>query len=339
MGSFDISQSGRAPIALVVSQGEALGDAATRLAAYRAIRAAWPDHRIVSVAARGSAFEGPLEPFRAEFVDQTITHEPRINTVAGFRSLIGELGTVRRIFDLRSTPRAIVSYLGAGGAVETYVANQPGLFLRRGLAPGWRARPKHNYLRYHRMVEAAAGRPLPFDPWLAPLPDAERRAAQLLPGGPYIGLAPGLFRLRKAWPRERFAALAADVGRLGLRPVFLLGLYEADERALAQTAAPVAAIIDLAAAAGNAASLAPLIHAAAGRLAVAVTTEGGIGHLMATRNLPLITLAGPTNAIKWKPVTETWRRIASQDFGSRRMEAIPVDAVLNAVAELARTGA
>ena len=67
-----------------------------------------------------------------------------------------------------------------------------------------------------------------------------------------------------------------------------------------------------------------------------VATEAGLGHLVATRGIPLVTLAGPTDPVVWRPVTPLWWLVRAQDFGSDRMEAIPVEAVTRALADALR---
>ena len=58
--------------------------------------------------------------------------------------------------------------------------------------------------------------------------------------------------------------------------------------------------------------------------------------MIATADTPLVTLAGPTNALRWRPVTTRWRLLSAQDFGVRRagpgsLGAIPVDVIEAAV--------
>jgi hypothetical protein len=49
-----------------------------------------------------------------------------------------------------------------------------------------------------------------------------------------------------------------------------------------------------------------------------------------------LTLEGPTNAQRWRPVTPNWWLLRARDFGSRETKAIPVHAVLNVLEEMSR---
>jgi ADP-heptose:LPS heptosyltransferase len=155
-------------------------------------------------------------------------------------------------------------------------------------------------------------------------------------GERYFGIAAGPMTSKKSWPRQGYIALAAQIRALGLRPVFLLGTDEVEQRGWFERNVPGAIVIDLQAARGDAMYLFWLLHACAGRLAGCVANESGLGHLVATRGIPLLTLAGPTNAPRWKPLTSAWWLLRAQDFGSNDVAAIPVEAVEEAIGAMVR---
>lgn len=323
--------------AIVLTQGgEALGDAVIRLPTYRALRLAFPGHRIVSINELGTVLEGPFAPLRPFLVDRLFTGV-RAKSHRQVSQLLRSLGNVDLVIDFCSNLRSLVSYLHSCIAARRFIGNVAGYGLRRGIPGFLETRPPSNARRYHRMVELAAGRPLPFEYRIATLPKAQAHAAQLLPLGPrYIGIVPGTPGSRKYWPQERHVALAAELRAMGLHPVYLLGPYtgEPQQRAWLERCTPEAVFLDPAAADGDLNYLPWLHHAAATRLVAGVAVDGGIGHLIASQDLALATLEGPTNIDRWRPVTPHAWVVRARDHGSRTMDAIPVSAVVNAVAEM-----
>jgi ADP-heptose:LPS heptosyltransferase len=128
--------------------------------------------------------------------------------------------------------------------------------------------------------------------------------------------------------------LARFVESIGHRAVYFLGPLETDLRPLIEANTPNARIIDMSEARGDDTYLPWLIHAAAARAAACVAAEAGIGHLIASHGRCLLTLAGPTDARQWKPVTDRWWLLRAQDFGSDRTADIPLDAVISATKEM-----
>ena len=63
-----------------------------------------------------------------------------------------------------------------------------------------------------------------------------------------------------------------------------------------------------------------------------VSNDTGCGHLLATSNIPLITLFGPTSSRKFKPYS--YRQNIVIDAEKQKIENISVDDVLNAVKKL-----
>jgi ADP-heptose:LPS heptosyltransferase len=324
------------PVILVAQRAEALGDAIVRIPAYRAIRCAFPSHRIVSICRGHSVFASVFSHQRPLFVDELLEMQ-RAKGRTYLAAVARALGKVDAIIDLDSNLQAVVNYLVTLGISKRYVANVVGLGLRRGLPWGLEARPSDNAHRFHRLVELIAQRDLPFDPSLPVLSRADAKIDSLLPRGQrYFGIAPGRPGSPKYWPLDRHIAVAKRIRDAGIRPVFLLGPYpeECAQREPLQSAIPEAVVLDKDLAAGDQSYLPWLFHAAAARFVGCLGIDGGICHLVSTHNIPVATLAGPMAVRAWRPVTQQSWIVNSRHFGSRAITAIPVEAVTDVVDEM-----
>lgn len=322
---------------LVLEKQLLLGDALQHVPAYRALRFAFPDRRIVSLSRRESTFNTSLAPIRHLFVDEAATDQPIDEPVSRQRSLADGFGPLELVLDFRSSTRAMTSFFAFAGKAKRYIANAPGYVLRKGLAFGVETRPASNAERSHRLVEIAAGCNLPFDSSIPALASADAQAAAILPGGArYFGIATGPVGSVKSWPRDRHVAVASAIRALGYKPVILLGTHEADQRAWYEQNIPDATIVDVRVAGGDGAYHLWLLHSVAARLAGCVANENGLGHLVASRGIPLLTLAGPTNPFRWRPLTPQWWVRRAQEFGSDSLAAIPAEAVSETIALMAR---
>jgi ADP-heptose:LPS heptosyltransferase len=319
---------------------EALGDALVNVAMYRALRLAFPDHRIVGLYSKDSAFRTTLSRVREDFVDEIRVGQPIKSRIDLTRAVLKSVGCrIDVLIETRPNIRALWSLIASAGLIRAFIPNSPAYFPVLGVWSLPQLRPRHAHHRRHRLVELATGRVLPFDPSLPEQPDAAARAAELLPSGrDYVAIAPGPAASQKYWPTPLQREFAARLVSAGITPVYLLGPYEADHRQWIEASAPGAVVIGPPEANEDSSYLPWLIHAAAGRCRAAVAVEGGLGHLIASRGGPLLTLAGPTNAMRWKPVTDLWWVLRAQSFGSDRMEAIPVDAVMKSVDEMLAWG-
>lgn len=323
------------PVLVYLQKGEALGDSVLHVPTYRAARLAFPRHRIIGLCSHPSVYATKtMSLITGAFLDQVLTMQPINRGPASLARVLATLGPIDVVIEFRSNLSALWSYLATRRA-RRYVANVAGYMLRRGVGLQPLLRPATNAARFHRMIEIAAGRPLPFDFRLQEDPGATARATELLPPGPrYVGLVPGPSTSNKSWPLERFVELADKVSAIGMQPVLLLGLGEAAEEARLTQLLPDTILIGPSTVNKPAENLAWVIHAAAARLTACVAVEGGLGHLIATQEIPLLTLEGPTNAQRWRPVTPNWWLLRARDFGSRATEAIPVAAVLNVLGEM-----
>ena len=323
------------PVILIAQRSEALGDAILRIPAYRAIRCAFPSHRVVSVYRGRTVFSTVFASLRPLFMDEILEFQGK-NGRGHVGAAARSIGNVDAILDFHSSLQALVNYVASVGSAPRYVANVVGLALRRGVPWGLEPRPLRNSHRYHRLVELVAGRMLPFDARLPILPRADVQIDALLPRGQrYLGIVPG-GPGGKYWPLDRHISLATHIRRMGFRPVYMLGPFpgELSQREALRQASPDAIFIDLDTAGGDAHYLPWLFHAAAARFTACVGVDGGICHLVATQDIPVATITGPIGARFWDPVTQQFWNVDARRFGSRSMDAIPVDAVADVIMEM-----
>ncbi|HWP26271.1 MAG TPA: glycosyltransferase family 9 protein [Xanthobacteraceae bacterium] len=324
------------PTVIVINKQELLGEALQRVPAYRALRLAFPCHRIVALSRYDSQFAKGLAAVAPLFLDDCLTYQPIDGQPGRLRRLVRSFGPLDVVIDTRSNLRVVGSALALYFTAPRYVANGVGFFLRKGVRPGVETRGYSHAERYHRLAEIVAGRKLPFDGGLPVQPREDAAAREILPDGcAYFGIATGPLGSVKTWPLEGYVKVAAAIRERGLRPAVLLGRDETDQRPWFEQNVPDAVIVDVQAAHAHNCDLLWLLHAAAGRLFGCVANENGLGHLVAARGVPLLTLAGETNARRWKPLTPVWRVIDAADFHvSRRIGAIPPEAVAKSIVEM-----
>ncbi len=299
-----------------------LGDGLVKMPFIRALRSFFPEARIHWLAGTGpSVFSGPLAPLVAGLLDEVI----RVDLDDFVRSARRD----GRRFDL-----VIDTQRGFGIAWKLrrlrhgrFLSPSTG-FLLSDIRPRGYRKPKALGRQLVDLAELAAGREwTPDAPFTVPAGVAAE-AARLLPAGPiYVGLAPGAGGRHKCWPLANYVELGRRLAAEGKVPVMLLGPAEGEWDAEIRAALPEASLPlqDLA-------EVTPLATVAvAQRLACAVANDAGIGHLLAMADIPLVSLFGPTEAVKWAPMAERLTVIRAQDFGGSEMERIPVEAVAAAL--------
>jgi len=330
-----IGQVGSILVYVTSDADNALGENVLKLPLLLALTAAFPAARIAWVPGTSGAFHlraalAPLVAGRiAEFItDLAIPTDPRQSLPLAWRR--GH-SILERHFDLIVDTQR---YLGRT------------LFLRRiphqrFVSGTWRyfwsnaAPPRPLSRRPPCLVDkllglaaAAAGRPVIVDNPI-PLPASFRaRAAALLPEGSiYVGLAPGAGNKarRKCWPLDAFVELARQQVERGRVPVFVLGPEEAEWTGRLRAAVPSALL-------PSSADAGPCLAAALGeRLSAAVANCSGTGHLLAAGGAPMVSLYGPTRPEKYAPFARALICLKAQDFGSDKIDAIPLAAVAAAV--------
>jgi ADP-heptose:LPS heptosyltransferase len=267
----------RRPSALVL-RALNLGDLLVAVPALRALRGAFPEHRIV------------------------------LATPASLRHLAGLTGAVDALLPTTAPgelhwpgplPDVAVNLHGTGPqshAALDALAPRTRIGLR---APGWAGprwddvagRHPHERERWCAML---AHFDVPSDPLDMRLPVP----AGVHPGRPDapVLVHPGARYGAKRWPAARFAAVAAALDRPS-RPVLLTG--SAEERALACAVAGAAGLAESRVLAGRT-DLGRLCSLVAGA-ALVVSGDTGIAHLAYAFGTPSVTIFGPVGPAQWGP--------------------------------------
>lgn len=309
-----------------------IGDGLMKLPFLRALRAANPGARITWLAGKGrTVFARELRGISRGLIDEVI-EDAGIGSRAA--ELIGPRPLAGRRFDLvLDTQRRVLT---------TLILHRidHGLFLS-GAAGYWLSdrHPKGRYRKPRAMirqlldlVELDSGAPARIDAPLRLDPAALEQAARLLPDGPsYVALAPGAGGRHKCWPLARYLALGERLAGDGRVPVFILG---PGEREWVEECRGVSgARLPLQDAEARGIGVTPdLTIAVARRASAAVANDSGAGHLLAAADIPLVSLFGPTAPDKFAPMTMRLAILRAQAFGADAMDAIPLEAVEQALA-------
>jgi ADP-heptose:LPS heptosyltransferase len=170
---------------------------------------------------------------------------------------------------------------------------------------------------------ALGGDPEPEPPLLQFTEAEQAAAARTLARLPprFLALHPGAGSPAKAWPPDRFAALARQ--HAAGRP-WLLVAGPADAEATADLATLAGVVV---------ARGLPLrvLGAALSRAGLFVGNDSGVTHLAAAAGAPTLALFGPTDPTTWSPVGPTVRTLAAP---LPTMDALTFPAVSVAVAGL-----
>src|SRR6266853_2423822 len=268
------------PIAVLVDR-EGLGDALLKLPFLRAVRHAWPDRPVWWLAAHEPAMAHELAPWVGNLIDRTIEHAgltaPAWNVIPRLRAL----PPFDLVFDSRTRPAAVLSarlLLSHRG----FYACLPHHLLSTRRPPGRPAPSPGIAARMLSLVEAAAGAPAEWHGDFEIGSAATHRATWRLPDGPtYVGLAAGNREAGNNWPLPSFIALAEMLERAGRSPVFLVGPQERGVLDLLRGSVPSGLFPE-------ADPIDPeikprpldLVVAIGRRLAAAVASDSGTGHLL-----------------------------------------------------------
>ncbi len=321
-----------APKTIMVYVGlDRLGDSLLKLAFVRGLRAAFPEAHITWVAGKDtSLFATVFAPLAKGLIDEVIERAGiGLSPAELLRRPLGGRG-----FDMIiDTQRVLLPTLVLWRIPHRQFISPSARFLLSSVKPpkGYRF-PKPMMHQLMDLLEFASGSryepPASLD--LA-LPDAcEAEARRLLPegGGTYFGLAPGAGGRPKCWPLDRFVELGKIQAERGRQPVFILGPQESDWIEQVQQGVPTALYPLQDPDIPDTLRGDPLLTIAlAKRLALTVSNDSGIGHMIAAAGTPLVSLFGPTNPEKFPPMTRALKIIRAQDFGGEMMDAIPLAAV------------
>jgi lipopolysaccharide heptosyltransferase I len=331
-----------APRSIAIVKLSALGDVVHATPVVEALADAWPDARLTWVVERRAAALLRDHPRLAEVVTIDTRAWRRVRTPSAAIEVARTLAALRRRLRAASFDVA----LDLQGLVKSgLVTAATGAPVRVGFAAGFR-RERLNGLFTNRHVSPPASARHVVDQYLAllePLGVAARRVTFRLPAhdtaearvddffaesglkphGRVVVLNPGAGRPAKRWPVDRFAELAARLGREASARVLVL--WGPGEEAAAQTIARAPAAV-----------LAPptdveTLTAVMRRASVVVAADTGPLHVAAAVGAPCVGLYGPTSAARNGPYGSGHRTLSAVDG---RMTSIGVGPVLAAVREL-----
>ncbi|WP_376087922.1 glycosyltransferase family 9 protein [Roseomonas sp. CCTCC AB2023176] len=314
----------------VFSGGETYGDAIYKVMFLRALRHAFPSARLVWFTAESTLYARSLQ----QAAGPPLLDEVReccgvgAGPISVIRPIPAGLGPFELLLDTQSV------------LWRTYVVQRiphdrfiSAAFMRYSLD-----RRTHILDRLFALIERATGEKARRD--LSPLavPTELRAAAyRALPKDAthYVGFAPGAGGVQKIWPLDRFLAVASGVVETGRTPVFLLGPNEAVLRPEIAARLPNAEFPLQHPAWDTVGGPLPMATVAlAGRLAAAVSNDSGTGHMIAAGGAPLVSLFGPSDPAKFRPVASRALILRAQDHGGKEMTHLPVEAVRAALDSL-----
>jgi ADP-heptose:LPS heptosyltransferase len=319
----------------VLTDREGIGDILMKMPFLRWIAVAYPEQPVWWIAAYESAMETLMRPYAGDTIARVIAHAGHLAPAAVARRRLADLPRFSFVFDTRS--RASSVWLGHRILkCECYFTMLPFYFLSETRPPGRFDRPMRQWARVLSLAEQAIGAQLDPRGAIICAPEALAAAAAMLPSGPYyVGIAPGSREARRNWPFERFLELAKRLSADGLNPVIVVGPYE--EAMLTASSArgfgiPVVRLSEF----PPTPTFGPIDPALAlcSRLSVMIANDSGMGHIAGAMGVPVVSLFGPTNADRQAPFCPDGIIVRSSDFGSRSIEAIPVEAAHRAVSTL-----
>ncbi len=313
----------------ILSGQEVIGDGLIKLPFLRALRAAWPQATIHWVTTRaGTVYSGPLRETVRPLIDEVhetpawLSGKEEDGTPPPFDLVIDTRGRWKLAWQAR---RALPHKLFIAPAFRYLLSDRrPPLFASRS---------ERLIDRLLQTIELAAGYVPEATGRLPIAAEAMAKAMRILPeGNIYIGFSVGAGNPIKKWPIEHFEKVAQRQARMGRIPVFILGPQEMDVydrlfRSIPEAVFPLQAYDVW----GSHDLKIENTLAIASRLDLAVTNDSGTSHMLAAVDCPLISLFGPTSAAKLAPKVTRGTVICAQSYGRSEMDAIPVDAVDEAV--------
>jgi len=314
----------------ILSGGELIGDALMKLPYLRALRATWPEAKIHWVTTHDTT---PYCTGLRETVSGLLDEVHDRPTWMAKKT--GEAPAFDLVIDTRSKwKQALAARLRLPHKLFIAPAFRYALSDRR--PSFFKPKPKHILDKLFQTIELAAGHAPSRALALAVPPDLKAKARRILPEGQiYIGFAPGAGGAIKKWPLESFEKIAQLQARMDRVPVFLLGpqeldLYDRLFRSVPEAIFPLQAHEVW----GTTKMSIDQTLAVASCLDLAVTNDSGTSHMLAAVNCPLVSLFGPTSAVKLAPCVTKSEVLRSQNFGSDSMSAIPVESVLESINNL-----
>jgi ADP-heptose:LPS heptosyltransferase len=304
---------------IVVLRALGLGDFCTGVPALRALRQAFPTHRLLLAA---PAWQTGLAAGLVDDVEATdglTTLAPALHGADLAVNLHGRGPQSTRAL-LDAAPRRVCAF------------HHPDVDATRG-SPAWRD-GEHDRRRWCRLLAETLDIATDPEGFHLAVPDA---TAPVGPGA--VVIHPGASAAARRWPVRRFAALARAVADLGFE-IVVTG---------APTEAPLCrAVVEgsgrrVHALAGTT-TVEQLAATVAGAAAV-ITNDTGVAHLASAYATPSVVLFGPVPPSAWGPPRRPWHRAlwkgSPGDRGNphgvrldTRLAAIDVEDVLTAFAEV-----
>ncbi len=157
-------------------------------------------------------------------------------------------------------------------------------------------------------------------------------ARTLLPLGKNVLLAPGAGGRFKCWPLANFIQLGQQLIKDGYHVSYILGPAEIEwkqplEQQVNGALFPLQATCE---------QSVYLTIALAQLTDLSVANDGGVGHILAAGNRPIISMWGPTDPYKSRPNGSQVHVIYARDFGAPLMETLGVPQIYEAALKLLR---
>ena len=148
-------------------------------------------------------------------------------------------------------------------------------------------------------------------------------AQSLLPKGRNVLLAPGAGGRFKCWPLQNFINLGNSLAADGINVSYILGPAETEWQS--QLAAGVkTASFPLQATPEKSV----FVTIALARLAdLSIANDGGVGHILASSDSPIISMWGPTDPYKSTPNGKGVHVMYARNYGVPKMETLTVDII------------
>lgn len=150
-------------------------------------------------------------------------------------------------------------------------------------------------------------------------------AKKLLPKGKNILLAPGAGERFKCWPLQNFIDLGNRLIADGISVGYILGPAETEwQQQLADGVKTAFFPLQ------ETAEKSVFVTIALARLAdLSIANDGGVGHILASSDSPIISMWGPTDPYKSTPNGKGVHVMYARDYGEAKMETLTVDLIYN----------
>ncbi len=158
-------------------------------------------------------------------------------------------------------------------------------------------------------------------------------SARLLPGKNYIGfsLTQGNVYRKKEWPLNKIIKLSEELVKNNKIPVFLIEKKHQELKNKIKNSIPSALFPE------HETSLASpaLVTCLGKRMDLAITIDNGVMHMLSLSKIPIISLFGPTNPLKFAPRYKNSKVLDSKKiYNSKNVSDISVEDVLLAAKQL-----